>query len=502
MRYMNTSLITALVVLLAVTGALAGPGLHGPDMPTAILMTGDAEYLGVSGPYRALITSDGRHSQDLGGPLTQKFGFDGQTAWDRDWNQTPRPLHLKEYDQSVLEGLLLSGGWADEGNTHDRFKLGAATTDSTGNSVIPFTMGEKGLHGNITVSQSGRDILSYTFGTDEMTVMTLTNYQDFNGLRWPTQMSQLSPDGSVLLININSVETVSDAEKVAETLVPQLAFADDSHFDNDLPAKVEIIKSPTGHLLVHPLIDGQDVGWFIFDTGAGASVLDNSVATELGYTGFGEITAKGVGGEVPSTFYRGQTLQLGRLTMDAPAYIGLELGFLEGVMGVKVAGVLGYGMISRSVVEFDATEPAISMMDPATYELAAGQWTGLVLYERHPCVPGKFEGHEGLFRLDTGDGSTVSFHYPTVERLELLKNRRLKDDRFGGVGGSVKAKAGVLQTMELGGEKFTHVDAKFAIEATGVFNEAYIDGNVGNELLKPFKLVFDYRNMRMAFVKK
>ena len=39
----------------------------------------------------------------------------------------------------------------------------------------------------------------------------------------------------------------------------------------DIPAELEVKLTYTGHLLVHPLIDGQDVGWFVFDTGAGGN---------------------------------------------------------------------------------------------------------------------------------------------------------------------------------------------------------------------------------------
>ncbi len=502
MKSVRTSILLVLVLLLASGNVLAASGLHGSDKPTAVQITGEAEFLGTTGPFSLLITNDGRYRQELGGPLGQMSGFDGQTAWDRDWNLTPRPLHLKEYDQSVLEGMLLSGAWLDGADAAGRFELGTATTDSLGNSIVPFTMGDRGLTGEVTIDRQHDEMVAYAFGTDEMSVTTLMDFRDFDGLRWPSLISQLAPDGSVVRLKIDKVAAVSSADRVVEMLTPQLAFADDSHFDNDLPAAVEIKKAPTGHLLVHPLVDGKDVGWFIFDTGAGASVLDNAVATELGYTSFGRITAQGVGGDVESVFYRGQALQLGRLTMDDPAYIGLDLGFLDGVMGVKIGGILGYGLISRAIVEFDNTGPAISMLDPATYELSTGQWSDLVLFGRHPCVTGQFEGHEGVFRLDTGADGTVSFHYPTTERYAMLKNRRLKDSGLGGVGGQVAAKAGVLQTMELGGEEFTHLDVKFATEPKGVFNDAYTDGNVGNDLLKPFKLVFDYQNLRLAFVKR
>src|SRR4029079_6780259 len=46
-------------------------------------------------------------------------------------------------------------------------------------------------------------------------------------------------------------------------------------FDAAAPAALEVKKAPTGHLLVKPRIAGKDAGWFIFDSGAGNSVVNS-----------------------------------------------------------------------------------------------------------------------------------------------------------------------------------------------------------------------------------
>ena len=39
-------------------------------------------------------------------------------------------------------------------------------------------------------------------------------------------------------------------------------------------------------------------------------------------------------------------------------------------------------------------------------------------------------------------------------------------------------------------------------EDGGAFGDTYVDGNVGNELMAPFLLVFDYQQSRIAFRKR
>lgn len=55
-------------------------------------------------------------------------------------------------------------------------------------------------------------------------------------------------------------------------------------------------RAPTGHLLVHPRINGKDAGAFIFDTGAGMCVVSAPHSAELGLRASGSLEALGIGG--------------------------------------------------------------------------------------------------------------------------------------------------------------------------------------------------------------
>ncbi|MCB1184141.1 aspartyl protease family protein [bacterium] len=491
--------LAAALCLSATATATAGTGLRrdGASAPAAVVITGAASTLGVDGPFRLVVASDGRYRLELGGPLPQVTGWDGTTAWDRDWNGTSRPLHLRDRDQAVLDGLFLAGAWpdADDGG---RLVWSASVPREGGGVQRPFTHGDRGLHGAADVDAEGR-LVAFRVGVgDKLRETAYRGERDFGGVRWPAVVEQTSDSGETVTLRAEEV-TVLDAPKaVTAALAPAIGPAADHRFLADLPADLEIFRAPSGHLLVHPLLDGRDVGWFIFDTGAGALCLDNAAADSLGYAGFGEITAKGVGGDVKSAFYRGASLQLGPLVMDDPAYVGLDLQFLSGYFGKPLAGVLGYGVLARAVVEFDHQAPRIALHDRTTYPGTDLTWTPLFLFGRHPCVPGAFEGHDAVFRLDTGADGTLTFHQPTVERLGLLRNRRVQDTQLGGVGGFVAAKKGPVAWVELGGRRFEHVEAAFALAEEGAFADAATDGNVGNELLDDFLLVFDYGGMRMA----
>ncbi|MFT3880830.1 MAG: retropepsin-like aspartic protease [Gemmatales bacterium] len=174
-------------------------------------------------------------------------------------------------------------------------------------------------------------------------------------------------------------------------------------------------------------------------------------------------------------------------------------------MGAKIAGVIGYGVFHRCTVELDMENNTVALFDPKTYDQnrVQNRWQKLYQTARVACVEAEFEGHKGIFKLDTGAaGSTVALHAPTVEKYKLLDGRQTTETLAGGVGGNVSAKSGKLKYFELGGHRTDDIEVTFATTAKGAFNSADTLGNIGGDLLKPFKLVFDYQNKRIAFIKR
>ena len=271
-------------------------------------------------------------------------------------------------------------------------------------------------------------------------------------------------------------------------------------FDCGVAAAIEVKKAKTGHLLVKPVVNGKDAGWFIFDTGAGICVVSTPQVEPLGLTRAGDIEATGVGGGKNAPVYRAKDIQLGAMKLSDVPLMETDLSFLDVHMGEKIAGVIGFGVLSRSVAVIDLEKPAISLFDPATYKLAKGEWTKADIKDRIPVINATFEGHEGRFRLDTGDHTTVIFHAPSVEKYDLLKGRETKDIKVGGVGGMLPAKRGTIASLEIGGMKLENLQADFALEKKGSFGDPDKDGNIGTAVLGKFLLITDYTNERLALV--
>ena len=270
-------------------------------------------------------------------------------------------------------------------------------------------------------------------------------------------------------------------------------------FDPEAPSTVEVVRAKTGHLLVRPTINGQTPGLFILDTGAGICVISTPKVESLGLATAGEIGANGVGGSESASLYRASALVLGPLTLQDHPLMATDLSFLEQHLGAEIAGVIGYGVLSRCVAEIDLVTPSAALHDPASFVLEGCEWVPLDLSERIPAVRARFEDHEGLFQLDTGANVAITFQDSAVRKWNLLENRELADTKLGGVGGFVAAKSGIVEWFELGGVRQEEVSGLFLLEAKGAHAGESKDGTIGAELLRPFVLVTDYAKERIAF---
>lgn len=463
--------------------------------PHGVALVGTADMAGVPATFVHVFDAAGRHGRSLRGALTIESGSDGTRAWLRDIGGERRVLGLGEEVASRIESMILTNAWVREGSA-----LGFdGAHSSAGATVLAFDIAGAGTRGSVSIDQATWRPTRWTFsdGTTEQTIL-LSGEVSLGEMRFPARVEQRSSNGAAVTIQITEARAATEDE--GALLSPDLGLPEDTTFDRAIPSALEVRRAPTGHLLVRPTVNGRDVGWFIFDTGAGANVLASIAKEALGLETFGDIPALGVGGTTRTTFVRPETMTLGPATFADPLMIVLDLGFLTPHMGVEVGGIVGYSVLARTVSELDLVNATISIHDPATYSREGRAWTDLIVRDRVPCVRASFEGHEGWFRLDTGANSSVTMHAPAVERLRLLDGRETTETKLGGVGGFVPARSGVLEWFELGGTRIEGVRADFATASTGAFADSRTLGNIGTRLIGPFVIVLDYPHSRIAFL--
>lgn len=469
-----------------------------PGTRRMVTVRGEAALLGTEAVQTIRFDGAGRFEQTFEGPLPLAGGFDGERVWSVDWTGVPRVLELGDRTDAELAMWFLSGAWTRPG-TGLSFEL---RESGAGERALHFVHPDGFAEGDLRLDAETLLPIELRYGKGEdLAVWTYSDWREEGGVRFPGRLA-IAQGGLDQGLTTGSIAvTEPDGAAADAAFRARLEQPRDTRFDADVPAGIEVRRVMSGQMLVHPTVDGEDLGWFIFDTGAGINCISTHVADQLPEGPFGNILAQGVGGTVPSRFWRADELTLGPVTIDAPLFMGLDLAFLKSYFGVEVAGILGYELLARCAIELDPSEPAIALHDPATYELPeAGTWAAAKLYGKIPCVRGAFEGKQGLFKIDTGASGAVMLYHRAVVDHGLLEGRETVSSLSGGVGGSIKTREGVLETFEFGGKPFEAVPASFIVEDRGAFADEYVEGTVGVEILRSFVLVFDYPRERVGFV--
>ncbi len=465
--------------------------------PTGLQMIGKGQYVGNAVRVTSTFDAQGRFVRRMDGPVDYAIGFDGSVAWQLEFAGFPRQLELGEKLDEQLSGAAISRSWL-----LGMPKLQFALSDKQeSNDIISLDFKvETGFQtGTIRIDRKTWLPTEFTFGGGGSghRRFVYEGVREHGGMKWPARIREgidESADGDL------AIETVSAAPVFVRSpcaMPPEPT--ERVRFDGRVAAHLVVERAPTGHLLVQPKINGKERGWFIFDTGAGITCFSQSLAIEMKLEQVGAVQALGVGGSVTSPLFRLHSIELGPLTFERDIVMGLDLSFLTKPLGRPIAGIVGYDVLARCVVELGLGEGRVALHDPATFK-RAGDWATLHLPARVPAVDANIEGHAGILRLDSGfSGKGLAIHYPAVQQFKMLEGRETKPSRDGGVGGTVSTAAGLLKWIEFAGNRVESVETVFVLEPKGAFASPYTFGVMGGPLMRQFRIVIDYPGSRIAF---
>lgn len=258
------------------------------------------------------------------------------------------------------------------------------------------------------------------------------------------------------------------------------------------------------HIYLRATINGSKPLWFLLDTGAEMSVVDSTVAAAAGLTSTGSATARGSGeGTMKAGFAQGVTLAVGRAVATGQTVVTLPLDALEPIDGRTIDGILGHDFIAEFVVTIDYAQRRVSFRDPSRYDTASirgGERVPIEIEGGIPRIRGTVDvpgapAVDGLFTIDTGSRTALSFNSPFVQENAAVK--RLADASLDapygfGIGGATKTRVGRIDAFRIGDVRFERPVIGFSFDSKGVDATSTIAGNIGGELLRRFRVTFDY----------
>ena len=260
-----------------------------------------------------------------------------------------------------------------------------------------------------------------------------------------------------------------------------------------------------GHIMVPATVNGTNKLSLLLDTGYGMTMLRLDHVEEFALNRTGRsISIVGIAGEEQAALYEGPTFEFAGASWKPRRVASFPAANQS--RSRRREGVLGSGFFRRFVVEIDPWRKELTLHDPDAYSHSgSGEILPLTFKNSTPIVEASVRLAGGStikaqFEIDTGCDSALCIGKHFVEAHDLLPSDRSSDGGRVGVGGSTSIKTGHLIQLQLGQLTIEKPPANFFLDGSPA--DAPLAGHIGWELLRDFKIVFDYSRKRMILKSK
>ncbi len=270
------------------------------------------------------------------------------------------------------------------------------------------------------------------------------------------------------------------------------------------PEGVDSVQIPftyeNGHIYLTATINGKKRVRLILDSGASATIFNSEVVGAMELPVVGTMPARGVGGFVEVKLVKSDSVAIGEITLFD------QIGGLMDLTGLNVArndslpfgGVVGYDFLSQFPTSIDPLREVVTVYDPEHFVAPQnGYAIPFDLTMQVPTVEASVNGISGRFLIDLGNAMGLILHGPFVEANKLDTLPRIEvgaGRKIGGIGGDVESRMVRIGELRVGEFKLHEIPAVVSAGTSGISGSVVVDGNIGNGILRSYKVVFDYRH--------
>ncbi len=256
----------------------------------------------------------------------------------------------------------------------------------------------------------------------------------------------------------------------------------------------------SGRILVASRVNDAQPASVMLDTGYSINMLSRELVESLELKRVGRITVVGVAGEERADVFEGVKFDLAGATYS-PRRVGALPASYQSHWR-KRDGVLGEGIFKRFVIEVDPKAKEIRLLEPDTFRYSGdGEVIPLKFKQTTPIAEGAVIMPDrdpvlGRFEIDTGCDGGLCLGSDFVEAHHLLESTG-KTDSSGrrGLGGGARTRIGHVPKFRLGTHLIEKPLTNFFLEGSPV--DDGLAGHIGMQVLRRFRVIFDYSRERM-----
>jgi hypothetical protein len=242
---------------------------------------------------------------------------------------------------------------------------------------------------------------------------------------------------------------------------------------------------------------------FILDSGVGQMVITDPSLGDL-ITNITKHTIKisgfGEGQDYEADVTSALNVKIDGLTSHYVTAAMLKKDFfgLSSYAGMPIHGLLGYAFFSKLAVKVDFADSTVTVYRPGKFlGFANGTKIPLSIEDNRPYIQTKITRDNGIetdekMIVDLGGGHAVTLE--NVVNKADFSPKVISGNLGVGIRGTISGSIGRIKELELGKYKLKDLIASYPDDDFTSALAVHRDGNLGMQVLKRFKLVFDYSN--------
>jgi hypothetical protein len=245
---------------------------------------------------------------------------------------------------------------------------------------------------------------------------------------------------------------------------------------------------------------------FIFDTGAGGTIINESTAASHGIIGDETVSREGATGMAEIMQSTDHIVYIEDVSIQDVTLGIAELGHIEKRIGTPIDGVIGWLILSQYAVRINYDTMLIEIYDNNKFEYDFGdsgytlEVQGTTIFTNITTAFKSGNTFTGKVLVDTGAGSTFYFNTPFIEENDLLAEM---DTYYERETQSISTESAhvyttMLTNLSISDYEFSTVPANIAIAEAGASSWSGPMGILGNGVLKHFNVFIDLQQQMMS----
>jgi len=473
------------------------------DTVSRISATGEKTSFGLRGTYRSVedLTHGFFEVKCDYKIFVNEEGFDSAGRWRQDNSGQIHPLDSMEAKEvAVTEAYLAARGYLFPERV-------PAAISSLGSSregaAIYLRIIATPTHGrvvtlwiNASTHLLDRAVLQLSIGEK---VIRYADYRRVGSLILPFSISVEHRDENETGVAVVQSYDVAAPSNQPEIVRPAPVLADFVMANNADEVRVPgYLDGASGFFIVFAKINGRGPFPFILDSG-GHDILTPFAVRELGLESFGKGFSTGAGaGSTPTEFTRVNSVAIGAATIASQPFtiLHIDLGAARDPAGKSqpIAGILGLELFERFVVTVDYQHGILLLRLPAGTPAKARSGIPMRFTSDMPVVEASLDGNAGWFNVDTGNNTDLIVFRTWAASNPMASLSKGPQMHGSSVGGAIDMRRGQARTFEIGDQKLTDLTVLLAADMEGSLSAKWEAGNIGNSVLRHFKVTFDYRS--------